>query len=321
MKILLVYASHPGSGINTSPHSITNNLYEYLKSKAEITYMPWDSMQLPKITPDTVLLGHPHYEPSTIVQQIFRKNIPLKAKYSIHPLHTVRIEDNWPFNHIAQKADGIFSICGPYWYDTIESTKFKDWKPKITRLDMAIDCNIWKYHKTKFNPQGQRGIVYVGSSMPQKNLGYLEQIVQKLPEVKFRWYGGSGDHPLSKYPNMQIFGWYHFPNAEIMKDMFEFGDILINVSHSDANPTTLLEFGLAGGMVPICTETSGYWKDESFINIPHDLGGAIQIIRQWLNKPSDELLAKSLYNRQVCEKNYTWDLFCSKIWNVISKHN
>jgi glycosyltransferase involved in cell wall biosynthesis len=320
MKLLFVYAFHPNSGVNTSPHSITNNLHKYLQERCEVEYVPWDSCSLPAIAPDTVLLGHPHYDPNTIVQTIFRRDIPMAAKYSIHPLHTARTEDNWPFDHIAQKADGIFSICGPYWYDTIDSTIFSSWKEKITRLDMAVDCDIWRHYKTEFNPPGQRGVVYVGSSMPQKNLGYLQQIVQSMPDVQFRWYGGSGDHPMVRLPNMQIFGRYDFPNQEIMAGMFSFGDIFLNVSSSDANPTTLLEFGLAGGMIPICTQTSGYWKDESFINVPHDLGGAIQTIRQWLSKPSDELLAKSLYNRQICEKNYTWDLFCSRIWDVMSKH-
>lgn len=320
MKILFCYAFHPNSGYNTSPFTITTHLFNYLSERAQVIYCPWDSHTIPEITEDTILVGHPHYDPNTIVQQIFRQDIPMAAKYSIHPLHTVRVEDNWPFNHIAKKADGIFSICGPYWYDTIEDTLFKDWKSKITRLDMAVDCGVWKYRKTRFNEPGKRGVVYVGSSMPQKNLGYFQQIASLMPGINFRWYGGSGDHPMSRLPNVQIFGRYDFPNDEIMNDMYDFGDIFLNVSISDANPTTILEFGLAGGLIPICTQTSGYWNDPSFINIPHDAVEAARIIRHWLQSPSEELEKLSASNREVCQRDYTWEKFCTTIWKTLEKH-
>ena len=303
-----------------SPHCITRNLYNYLNSRTDVKYYQWDHRGVADIKPNDVFIGHPHYEPSTIVQRTFAEK---KCKFmaTIHPLHTAIPEHNMPFDHLARKADKIFSICGPYWYDTIDQTGFSHWKPKITRLDMAVDPLTWKYQKHKFNNPGERGVVYIGSSMPMKNLEYLYQIVKHAPDIKFRWYGGSGDHPLNSLPNMKVIGWCDFSNQQILDELYSFADIFINVSNSDANPTTLLEFGLAGGLIPICTQTSGYWNDESFINVPlHDHHLAITTIKEWLNKPSVELSKFSQKNRSICETKYTWERFCQIIWKEIKDY-
>lgn len=319
MKINLVYAFHPGSDQTCSPFCITNYLYKYLSERAEVTYDVWDSMNIPKADPESVFLGHPNYDPNTIVQQVFRRNIEFRAKCTIHPFHHQMVEANWPFNDISMAADKIFSICGPYWYDTIENTVFRDWKPKMVRLDMAVDCNIWKYRKRKFNDVGKRGIVYIGAAKPEKNLAYLYQIARDMPNVRFRWYGGYSDHPINRLPNVETIGWTDFRNEQVLEELYNFADIFLNVSISDANPTTLLEFGLAGGLIPICTETSGYWRSPAFINIPHVNTDAIKIINHWLHEPTEKLAELSASNRVLCEKEYTWDKFCSTVWNEINK--
>lgn len=319
MKIHLVYANTPGENRIDSPFCVTNNLYNYLSKRAEIVYDVWTSTNIPNADPNAIFIGHPHYNENTIVQQVFRQNLNFKAKFSIHPFHYNHVEDNWPFNHIVQKANKYFAICGPYWYDTIENTVFKNWKPKMVRLDMAVDGNIWKHKKTEFNNPGKRGVVYVGSSYSHKNLGYLYEIVKKMPDTNFRWYGGSSDTALARLPNMQVIGWCDFHDQKILEEIYKFADIFLNVSISDANPTTLLEFGLAGGLIPICTQTSGYWNSSSFINISHCLNEAVAVINDWLTKPSIELEELSRYNRTICEKEYTWDKFCSTIWKEIEK--
>lgn len=319
MKIHLVYAFPPGTDRIDSPFCITNYLYNYLRNRATVTYDVWDSRKVPDPDPDAIFIGHPHYDHATITQQVFRNNITFKAKCSIHPFHHNRVVDNWPFDHIAKKADKIFSICGPYWYDTIEQTQFAHWKPKMVRLDMAVDSNIWKYRKSNFNDPKKRGVVYIGSDMPQKNTQYLTEIAMRMPDTQFRWYGGHENHSFARLPNTQVIGWTDFRNEKIINELYDFADIFLNVSISDANPTTLLEFGLAGGLIPICTQTSGYWNDDCFINIPHDVDEAVRIINNWLVKSSKELKNRSEKNRKICESKYTWDNFCGTIWKEIRK--
>lgn len=319
MKIHLVYAFYPNQGRVDSPFCITDNLHKYLSERAEVKYDVWDSHSIPEGDPEAIFIGHPHYEHTTIVQQVFRRDIPYKARCTIHPLHTNRVEDNMPFDHISRKADKIFSICGPYWYDTIESTPFAHWKPKIMRLDMAVNSQAWPHRKAKFNDIGNRGIVYVGSDMPQKNLGLMYEIVRRMPDQKFRWYGGNGENPLAKLPNMQVIGWCDFNDKNRVQEICDFADFFLNTSWSDANPTTLLEFGLASGIIPICTETSGYWRDDSFVNISHNPDDAVQTIRHQLNRDSSDLLNRSLLNRSIAETKYTWDNFCGSVWNELVK--
>lgn len=317
MRIHFVYAGSPDDGRNCSPYTITKHLYRYLADRAEVLYYQWDSHQDIDLQPDDILIGHPHYDQNTIVQKAFRKNRPCKAKCTIHPLHHGRPEDNLPFDYLAREATAIFSIMGKYWYDTLEQSAFAHWKPKITRLDMCVDANGYQYIKGDFNPPGKRGIVFVGSSMPQKNLGMLVQIAANMPDVKFEWYGGSADHQLFRLPNVYVEGWQDIsPDKRI--DICRKNDIIISTSCSDANPTTICEFGLASGLIPIVTKQSGYY-DNSVINIPlDDIGGSIKILREWLNKPSDELKQFSLRNRETCIKDYAWSGFCEKVWNRLT---
>jgi glycosyltransferase involved in cell wall biosynthesis len=320
MKIHFVYAGQPDYPYIQSPYSITKNLYYYLKQRAEVLYYTWDSYSDIPAEPDDIVIGHPHYDPNTTIQRFFASGKKCKAKFTIHPLHTVRVGDNMPFDHLTRAADKVFSICGPYWYDTIDTTPFAHWKDKIIRLDMAVDTNIYKYRKSHINEVGNRGIVYVGSDMPQKNLQYLYEIARRLPTVNFRWYGGNEGHQLNQLPNVKVIGWCDFSNDALMTDIFNFADLFVNVSISDANPTTLLEFGLGGGLIPICTQTSGYWNLASFINIPHNVDTAVNTITEWLLKPEEDLKALSTYNREICERDYTWDIFCSKVYNELEKH-
>lgn len=316
MAIHLVYAGDHDDGRIQSPYCITRNLYAFLSQRAEVVYHKWDACYDIDLKPNDVLIGHPHYSAETVVQRAFRNNLPCKARCLIHPFHHRRVEDNFPFDHLARAADKIFSICGPYWYDTVGDTQFAHWKEKMIRLDMAVDTKTWAYRKQSFNPVGCRGIVYVGSNMPQKNVNMLTKIAQKMKDTRFDWYGGDGGHPFARLPNVHVEGWADFTPAKIA-DICYRNDLFVNVSISDANPTTLLEFCLASGIVPICTETSGYWKDECFINIPHDVDQSVAIIRDWLNRPSEELIARSLSNRLVCEERYTWKRFCETVWSEL----
>lgn len=319
MKVILVYAFSPNAPQIQSPYCITKNLHRFLNSRCELQYYMWDQKLELKPDPEAIFVGHPHYDRQTIVQKVFRQNIQFKARCTIHPFHTAIPAHNAPFHDLARKADKIFSICGPYWYDTADQTEFAFWKPKMVRLDMAIDSKIWPYRKAKFNEPGNRGIVYVGSDMPMKNVGYLAQIAQKLPNVPFRWYGGSAKHPINRLHNVSVKGWCDFANKVLVQEICDFADFFLNVSTSDANPTTLLEFGLASGLIPICTQTSGYWKDKCFVNIPHNLDQAVGIIQEWLKKPSVVLQTHSSENRQICEEKYTWGRFCTTVWNEIKK--
>lgn len=318
MKIHFVYAGSPDDSRIQSPHSITRNLYYFFKNKADVKYYTWDSHDDVDVEPDDIFIGHPHYDTNTTVQRFFASGKKCRLRCTIHPLHTVRVQDNMPFDHLTKEADRVFSICGPYWYDTIEHTPFAHWKPKITRVDMAVDSNIYPYLKTNFNQIGHRKLVYIGSSMPQKNLGFMYEVMKRLPTVQLHWYGGDGETPLARLPNVKTVGWVVL-DKELAQKIVKECDIFINTSISDANPTTLLE-STAWGLIPACTPQSGYYNDEMFTSLTlSDIEKTVQIITDLLHTPSEQLIERSLKSRKKIETHYTWNNFCNTIWNELQR--
>lgn len=323
MRLHFVYAFSPDSPQLQSPYCITRNLYRYLQPKCDLIYHLWDAHKTIGLLPDDILIGHPHYDPDTTMQRVFRQNLRCKARCLIHPFHHRRVGDNWPFDFMAREADKIFSICGPYWYDTIESTQFAHWKPKMVRLDMAVDTAHFPFLRQEagpmsFNPPGHRKLVYIGSSMPQKNLGYMVQLMSKMPDIKLHWYGGSSDHPLARLPNVSVVGWVTLDRA-IAEGIIENYDIMINTSISDANPTTLLE-ARAWGLITACTKESGYYNDPFFTELfLEDLNASVAAIRGLLEAPTHALYQRAVASRAEIESKYNWSNFCETVWsNLVS---
>jgi len=318
MRVHFVYAGSPDDPRIQSPYSITHHLYYYMKARADVQYYTWDSHVDVDVEPDDIFIGHPHYDPSTTVQRFFASGKKCRLRCTIHPLHTVRVQDNMPFDHLTQAADKVFSICGPYWYDTIERTPFVHWKPKITRVDMAVDTNIYPYLKTHFNEVGHRRLVYIGSNMPQKNLGFMYEVMKRLPTVQLHWYGGDGESPLARLPNVKTVGWVVLDRT-LAQTIVNECDIFINTSISDANPTTLLE-STAWGLIPACTPQSGYYNDSMFTSLTlNSVDETVKIITDLLHVPSDVLRARSIVARKKIETHYTWDRFCSTIWDELQR--
>lgn len=315
--IHLVYAGTPNSGSIQAPYTITDNLYNSLSKIAPVRYYQWSDTTIIDENPDDIVIGHPHYNPETVIQQAFNKKF--KAKILIHPLHTKRANDNYPFNHLAIKADKILAIAGPYWIDTIHNTPFAHWKPKITRLDLAVDHNTYPYLKHTFNPPGSRSLLYIGSDSPNKNLPYLHTIMKNLPDVKLHWYGGHSNHPLAKLPNVHTTGWVTL-NHQTATTICQQTDIMVSVSDSDANPTTLLET-TAWGLIPACTKESGYYNDPMFTELHLDnITQTLNTLRNLLTEPNHILEHRSRQSRQKIIEHYNWHNFTTKVINTIKEY-
>jgi glycosyltransferase involved in cell wall biosynthesis len=317
MRIHFTYAGQPGSGQIQSPYSITDNLYQYLAARVEVIYHSWDATGAIDLREDDILLGHPNYNHDTIVQRAMSK--PCRAKFLIFPFHHRRSEDNLPFDHLVKQATGVFSITGPYWYDTIEQTPFAHWKDKITRLDMAVDSNIYPYLKETFNSPGRRRLLYVGSSTVHKNLGYLAKIMSRMKDVELHWYGGYLENSLGRLNNVKVVGW-SVMDRQLGLKICNDCDVMVNVSLSDANPTTLLET-TAWGLIPACTKESGYYRNPMFHELfLDDIDKTIAVLRNLLNRSTADLKQQSLMNRQLVKEKYSWEVFCTKIWAKISSY-
>ena len=106
-------------------------------------------------------------------------------------------------------------------------------------------------------------------------------------------------------------------NADLSKHLCNTCDLMVNVSSSDANPTTLLETS-AWGLPVACTPSSGYYGGEQFYEIPeNNPTAAADVIRNIINMPSEELDKRRMANLELIRSHYTWDNFCNKIWDVL----
>lgn len=326
MKIHFAYAGSPEMGEIRSPYCITRHLYKYLQQRAEVVYYEWSSGSVINTCKNDVVIGHPNYHPNTPIVKFFNSNQECRVKCTIHPFHSLRVDDNFPFDPLVRTADAYFAICGQYWYDTIGGTAFSHWKEKMVRLDMAVNKDEFPFVRTKFNPPGQRKLVYIGSSTPHKNLNFMTQVMQKLPNVTLHWYGGDGGHPLSRLPNVKAIGATGVfqnivsgINPKMAKVIVDETDIFINTSISDANPTTLLET-TAWGCIGACTPQSGYYNDPMFEELSlNDIDRTIATIKKLLYEPSEVLMQKAIANRRIIEENYNWDVFCNKVWTKLKE--
>lgn len=321
-RLVFVYAGDPNDPNRQSPYSITRNLHAFFKTKGyDIVYRNWtDSGNGFEVDKNDIVIGHPAYDQNSIIQHIFRSGQKCKAKILIHPLHLNFVEDNLPFDDLWKSCDAGIAITGKYWYDTLDNSKFSHWKPKMTRVDMAVDADVYKWFKKDigFRVEGTRELVYIGSSTHNKNLWYLTNIMRAMPTVKLNWFGGSSDHSLAKLPNVSTTGWQELSD-NVLKQICGSSDIFVNVSISDANPTTLLE-AASMGLVIACTKESGYYDDKMVTSLPQeDVPGVVKILTELLLLPIDEMERRSAYNRQQVVEKYNWNVFCNTVWDVINK--
>lgn len=324
MTLHFIYAFDPDSPQIQAPHSITRNLFHYLSQHVDVAYHRWDSKEPIELAPKDVVLGHPHYEANTSVQRIFSNKQPCKARCLIHPFHYKRAQDNMPFDFMAREADKLFLICGPYWYDTMEDSPFAHWKPKAIRLDSAVDPVHFPFLRTSggpgsFNPPGERKLVYIGGASPHKNLHYLVEIMRRLAHVELHWFGGHRNHPLAKLPNVRVTGHQQLDKS-VAEGIVNNYDIMVSVSLSDANPTTLTE-ARAWGLVTACTKESGYRDDPFFTQLYlDDMEATVSAIQELLWVPSKRLYERAVVSRKEIEQKYNWQNFGHTVWANIAEY-
>ena len=320
MKIHFAYFGDPlNDGTIHTPETIANRLYRYLEKRVEVQYYNFmDFTTTLQIAPDDIILGHPHPWPGLFLERAFQ--IPCRARYMIWPLHTRLPEINRFAIPYTKQADKLFTISGPYWIDNLGDTEYAYMIPKIVRLDNAVDTtqDIWQLAKGNFNPKKQRGLFTMGRSGPEKGTTELFKLLTKIncPLIVAGEFSGEDLKILENRPDTKILGKMHWWDKEIKDNIINCCDFFVNMSVSDASPTTVLE-SMALGLIPITTKECGYEYD-SFL--PFHLGeedfnlNSLQYAQEM-----EEAVLKTLQgkNRKLIEDVHNWDRFCSMVWENI----
>jgi len=302
-----------GGRIIPAPASITQHLYTFLAERQPTRLYDLDERLRLVFSEDDIILGHPWPHPATIMQQAMRSPQKCRLKALIFPIHHGIPSINASAAPLVERADVVFGIMGPYWYDTLEKSAFALWKPKIIRLDMAVDARQYPRVKREFNPPGQRGYLYIGSNRPEKGCDVLSRTMAGLPEFKRGWIGFGREIPHLRHISSAV---------ELTRDFIarlcQQYDFFINTSVSDANPTTILE-AMAWGLPVACTPQSGYYDMPELVMLSTtDIEHNIHALKALQYAPESELERISQANAERVHSYYTWDRFCKTVWDTVS---
>ena len=138
-----------------------------------------------------------------------------------------------------------------------------------------------------------------------KNTRFLSQIARRLPDFHFAWIGGAPRHSRSTPLWIQA-------SSEPGKQLIGLHDFMITVGKADANPTTILE-AMAWGLIPVCPPQSGYVDCAGIINIPLDIDGAIDKLREMQTLPDERLREMQAANWEALDKHFNWDRFAGRL--------
>jgi hypothetical protein len=219
-------------------------------------------------------------------------------------------------DRVIRHCDLYLALTGPYWFNTMGQSLFKDWIPKTRQCDSAVNRADFPLLKASFGLPGQRKFVYIGSAGFHKNIEYLFEIGAANPNLGISWIGGTGQE---RIPGLKNYGYVDFHTYSGQQLVAEH-DFLLTVGSSDSNPTTIVE-AMSWGLIPICTPQSGYRQVPGIINVPlNDVAEASRIL-QWANTLEEErLLEVQSINFKALDDWYNYDRHAAQVIDAIESN-
>lgn len=298
-----------------APDSITAHLYDYLRQRCRVLLYDLRERIKPHVGPSDIVLGHPWMDPQTVIQRLVMERVDCRAKILIFPYHHGLPKYDEFAKPLVERCNKVIGITGSYWYDTMDQSPFALWKPKFHRVDMAVDVRHYPLVKTKFNPPGKRKYLFIGNDLDCKGLHLLSRVMERLPEFECGWFGSGTDVAHIRHQaNWAVF------TPEFARQVAQEYDFYVHMGVSDANPTTILE-AMAWGLPVACTPQSGYYNMPSISTLSAaDIEASVATFLELQYAPQDALLNISATNRKLVETYYTWDRFCSTVWQVLKPY-
>ena len=298
-----------------APGSITANLYRYLRRFVPVRLYDWDEMGQINCAAGDIILGHPHLDPQTLIQQTIASAPQCRLTALIFPMHHAMPAISRFTLPLIAKVDKVFGIMGPYWRDTLDQSHFSPWKHKITSVDMAVDSKQYPFIKKSYNPPGRRGYLYIGNNRPEKGCDVLGATMKSLGQFPCGWIGGGPD-----IPHMTRLASYASLTPDLVASLTDTYDFFVNTSVSDANPTTILE-AMAWGFPVACTPESGYYNMPTITKLSTtDIEQNVKTLLDLQYAPEDHLRTLSIEGRHAVETSYSWERFCSAIWREVEPY-
>lgn len=309
-----------------SPYENTKNIYKALQSLAKTNLYHLTERVSISFENDDIFLGHPYFPhrpgKSGVTELAFQSKSKPQVLCLISPLHcdvtiqTSHINKDFldDIDRLMPHADKLFAIMGPYWWDQWDKSPYAHWKPKMVRLDMAIDIQRFPRLKTTFNKPGKRGYLFIGGSWdPRKGSDYFSSLMSSLGNVVCGWIGDGPD-----IPGVRRISGIRELTPEFMSQIAKEYDFFVSPAKADPNPTTILEC-MAWGFPVVCTPQSGYYATPYRHNIYlDDLSSSVSVLQQLQYLDEDLLLNMANFARDVVASDYSWEILCNKIISEVS---
>lgn len=271
-------------------------------------------------SPDDIFIGHPYFPHKTggygVTELAAAEGIRPQKFALISPLHCDILiggdHINKEYLHDIEKllpiTDVLFAIMGEYWWDKWDSSPFAHWKPKMVRLDMAVEVNDFPRIKKRFNKPGHRGFLYIGVNEPRKGTDFLSNLMEQLGDCPKGWIG-----PGEEIPNVTRIAKDRPLTPEFMATLVDEYDFFISPSRVDPNPTTILQ-SMAWGFPVVCTPQSGYYETAYRRNIfLDDIQKSAAVLNELQYADESELIKMADKAREVVVSDYNWDKFTTTI--------
>lgn len=304
-----------------SPYSLTYHVGRMLREHAAdcgyaFEYVNLDSTEPRKFHKADVVIGHVWDSPGSFMQQALQANV--RAKIVLQPYSTYMVsEGDVPrYLQMFQQADALLFVTGKPWYDIMEQSPYAALKPKVTRLDMAVDSLRHAYRKTHWNAPGKRGWLCIGADIPAKGLDYVAELA-RTAGLRLAHVGSPSPVTFQHVPVFTQYPGMEFDEQSVTTLCQDY-DFFLSLARADANPTTLLETA-AWGLVGLCNEESGYFADDPFIGLNGTLVDNWETVDYWQHAPEWELKQRSLRLRRIVEREYTWERFNATVWSEVQK--
>lgn len=273
---------------------------------------------------DDIFIGHPYFPHTTDgygVTELAAMEKTRPRKFAlITPLHCdITIGGNHinkdflsDVENLLPKTDVLFGIMGEYWWDQWDSSPLAHWKPKMVRLDMAVDVRDFPRIKNRFNKPGKRGFLYIGFNEHRKGTDFLSKLMSQIGDCPNGWIGAGYEIPnVTRISNDRPL------TPEFMAELANEYDFFISPSRVDPNPTTILQ-SMAWGFPVICTPQSGYYETAYRRNIfIDDIQKSLSVLKDLQYADESELIKMADEAREVVITDYNWNKFTSTIINKL----
>ena len=308
---------------NRSPYTHSWHVGRFLRQKAkergwEFEYVNLDNMTPRTIGKEDICIYHAWFDEGCFSTQVTRQEC--KARFILQP-YTEQMVGDEALGLLHEQwaaADHLLLNCGPYWFDRMPDSDYAQYHQKATRLDNFVNPALHPFKKHKWNEPGKRGVLAVGYDNPIKGMDKVEELA-RVAGLRLLHCGSVAE------------GFFkHVPQAISMKGMVfdehniawicEHYDFFITMGRFDANPTTLSETAL-WGLIPCCTEQSGYYADNPFVNLKlDDIVHNLEII-EWLQyAPVPELEVTQKRIREYVLEHHTHEKRAVLIWDKMLEY-